>query len=100
MKFMLYMAVATSVEMKGLKVEHVYTTQDEDSSSNGAMTLTCRSGEEEIQVRTAVFYDENRALITQDQYLGRVIDVKGIVDYYDGAYQIKVFTPASITVHP
>ncbi len=94
------MAVATSVEMKGLKVEHVYTTQDEDSSSNGAMTLTCRAGEEEIQVRTAVFYDENRVLITQDQYLGRVIDVKGIVDYYDGAYQIKVFTPQSITVHP
>lgn len=94
------MAVATSVEMKGLKVEQVYTTKDEDSSSNGAMTLTCRSGEEEIQVRTAVFYDENRALITQEEYLGKVIDVKGIVDYYDGAYQIKIFTPQSITVHP
>lgn len=94
------MAVATSVEMRDLKVVHAYTTQDEDSASNGAMTLICQAGEETIQVRTTVFHDENRVLITQDQYLGRVIDVKGIVDYYDGVYQIKVFTPASITLHP
>ena len=94
------MAVATSVEMKNLKVESIYTTQDEDSSSNGAMTLTCTAEGETIQVRTAVLYDENRALIREDAYLGKVIDVRGIVDYFEGAYQIKVFTPNAITIHP
>ena len=44
--------------------------------------------------------DKDGKLITESAYLGRTIDVKGIVDYYDGAYQIKVFTPQSITVHP
>lgn len=92
------LAVATSVEMKDLYVEDAYTTEDENSASQGAMTLICRQGEETIQVRTAVLYDEQGALITRDQYLGKTIDVKGIVDYYDGAYQIKVFTPKSITV--
>ena len=94
------MAIATSVEMKNLKVESIYTTQDEDSSSNGAMTLTCTAEGETIQVRTAVLYDENRALIREDAYLGKVIDIRGIVDYFEGAYQIKVFTPNAITIHP
>lgn len=94
------LAVATSVEMKDLVVQDAYTTLDEDSSSQGAMTLICKAGEETIQVRTAVLHDENRALITQERYLGKTIDVKGIVDYYDGVYQIKVFTPNSITIHP
>lgn len=93
------MAVATSIEMKDLKVESIYTTQDEDSSSKGAMTLTCTANGETIQVRTAVLHDENRALITEEKYLGKVIDVKGIVDYYEGDYQIKVFTPNAITIH-
>ena len=93
------MAVATSIEMKDLFVESIYTTLDEESSSRGAMTLTCKAGDEIIQVRTAVLYDENRALITQDKYLGKVIDVKGSVDYFEGQYQIKVFRPSDITIH-
>lgn len=93
------LAVATSIEMKNLFVESIYTTQDEDSSSNGAMTLTCKAGDEIIQVRTAVLYDENRAMIKADAYLGKTIDVKGIVDFFEGAYQIKVFLPSHITIH-
>ncbi|MBE5787512.1 MAG: hypothetical protein E7324_08235 [Clostridiales bacterium] len=93
------LAVATSIEMKDLFVESIYTTQDEDSSSNGAMTLLCKAGEHTIQVRTAVLYDENRALIGEDAYLGKTIDVRGIVDYFEGAYQIKVFLPSAITIH-
>ena len=89
----------TTVSMQGLTVKDVYTTNNEESSSNGAMTLTCEADGIRIPVRTAVLYDQNKQLITKEAYLGKTIDVKGIVDYYDGEYQIKVFTPDQITVH-
>lgn len=88
----------TSVEMKGLRVVDVYTTKNEDSASKGAMTLTCKVGSHTITVRTVVLYDEEGNLITQDAYLGKTIDVKGMVDYYNGDYQIKVFTADNITI--
>lgn len=92
------MAVGTSVEMKDLFVESVYTTLDEESSSYGAMTLLCKSGEHLIQVRTQVLY-ENGERITEEKYLGKTIGVKGIVDYYEGVHQIKVFLPEQITIY-
>lgn len=94
------LAVATSVEMKDLFVESIHTTQDPGSASNGAMTLTCKAGDHWIQVRTAVLYDENNVLMDENAYLGKTIDVKGIVEYFEGAYQIKVFLPSHITIHP
>ena len=93
------LVMSTSIEMKGLTVESVYTTNDADSSSNGAMTLTCVSDGITILVRTAPLYDENKTLITADAYEGKTIDVRGIVDYYDGNYQIKVFSANGITVN-
>ena len=93
------MALATSVEMKDLKVVDVYTTMDEGSSSYGAMTLTCEAGGVTVSVRTVVLYDENGERITEDAFLGKTLDVKGIVDYFDGGYQIKVFSAKNITIH-
>ena len=93
------MVMATSVEMKDLKVVDIYTTDDEASSSYGAMTLTCEVDGVTVTVRTAVLYDENGERITEDAYLGKTIDVKGIVDYFDGDYQIKVFSANNITIH-
>lgn len=93
------MTMNTSVEMKNLKVVDVYTTNDEASSSYGAMTLTCEADGVTVTVRTAVLYDENGERITENAFLGKTIDVKGIVDYFDGAYQIKVFTAKNITIH-
>ncbi len=92
------MAVGTSVEIKNLFVESVYTTLDEESSSYGAMTLTCKAGSDTLQVRTTVLM-ENGERITEEKYLGKTIDVKGIVDYYEGAHQIKVFMPQQIEIH-
>lgn len=92
------MAMNSTLEMKGLKVKRIYTTKNEDSASKGAMTLTCEVDGKTISVRTVVLYDENGQLITADAYEGKTIDVKGLVDYYDGTYQIKVFTPDDITV--
>ena len=92
------LALGTSVSMENLKVVDVYTTSNEESSSKGAMTLKCQVDGVTIDIRTTVFHDENGNLITKDAYLGKTIDVKGIVDYFSGSYQIKVFSPNNIIV--
>ena len=93
------LVMSTSVEMQNLTVIDAYTTDNEESSSNGAMTLTCDADGVKVLVRTAVLRDESGALLTEDMFLGKTISVKGIVDYYDGEYQIKVFFADAITVH-
>ena len=92
------LALGTSVEMQNLTVVDAYTTDDPNSSAYGAITLICVREDSTITVRTVPMKDENGNLITQDHYLGKYIDVKGIVDYFEGTYQIKVFTPANITI--
>jgi endonuclease YncB( thermonuclease family) len=91
-------ALGTSVEMRDLQVTDIYTTTNEDSSSKGAMTLICEHDGVTVTVRTAVLLDENNQLITEDAYADKVIHVKGIVDYFDGDYQIKVFSAKNITI--
>lgn len=92
------LALGTSVQMKNLKVVDIYTTTNEDSSSKGAMTLTCEVDDVTVSVRTMVLRDENGNLITADAYRGKTIDVTGIVDCFSGTYQIKVFTPNDIVI--
>ena len=70
--------------MNDLTVVDVYTTKNEDSSSFGAMTLTCKAGDITVYVRTTVLRDAQGALITEDAYMGKTIDVKGIIDYFEG----------------
>ena len=84
--------------MTDLKVTSVYTTTNEDSSSYGAMTLNCEADGISVAVRTVVLTGENGNLITEDAYAGKTIDVKGIIDYFDGQYQIKVFSAKDIIV--
>ena len=93
------LAMSTSVRMENLYVKDVYTTDNEESSSNGAMTLTCEVNGVTVHIRTVVLLDANGNLITEDAYLGKTIDVRGILDYFDGGYQIKVFSPNDITIH-
>lgn len=93
------LGVSTSISMKNLTVMSVYTTDSTNPNSDGAMTLTCRVDNVTISVRTAVLKDADGNLITQGLYEGRVIDVKGIIEYYNGAYQIKVLSSADINVH-
>ena len=92
------LALGTSVQMQGLTVVDAYTTTDEESSSKGAITLTCEVDGVNVTVRTTVLRDADGNVITQDAYLGKTIDVKGIVDYFDGSYQIKVFVPENINI--
>lgn len=93
-----YLAMNTTVEMHDLLVKNVYTTTNEDSSSYGAMTLTCECDGTTVYVRTAVLYDESGNLVTEDAFAGKTIDVKGIVDYYDSKYQVKVLTLHDLTI--
>ncbi len=94
-----YLAMNTSVSMKNLNVIDVYTTDNPSSSSNGAMTLTCVVDGITVDVRTEVLRDQDGTLITEEEYLGKNIDVLGVVDYFNGAYQIRVLTAKSITIN-
>ncbi len=93
------LTLGTTIEMHDLTVQEVYTTMDEESSSYGAMTLTCEAGGQIIPVRTVPLNDGNGTPITEDFFRGKTIDVKGVVDFYEGQYQIKVFTLNSIIIH-
>ena len=92
------LAMNTSLEMQNLYVADAYTTKNEESASKGAMTLYCRANGVSVTVRTTVLYDGDGNMITQDAYVGRTINVRGIVDYYSGDYQIKVFSAKDITI--
>ena len=93
------LAVSTTISMKELRVRRVYTTTNPDSDDCGAMTLTCEADGVTVSVRTEVLKDENGEIITADAYDGKLISVKGVVDHYEGTYQIRVYTPDDITVH-
>ena len=92
------LAMSTSIEMKGLKVVDSYTTTNEESSSKGAFTLTCEVNGQSVDVRTTVLVGSDGKLVTADAYEGKTIDVKGIVDYFSGGYQIKVFSADNIHI--
>lgn len=87
----------TFVSMDGLTVESVYTTES-DTSSDGAMTLTCKTADgETVAVRT-VRLTLNGETVTEDYFRGVTMNVCGIVDYYKGAPQIKLLTLADAEI--
>ena len=92
------LALSTSVYMENMKVVDIYTTTNEESASQGAMTLTCEVNGVRIDVRTAVLKDADGNLVTAEAYMGKTISVRGVVDFYMGGYQIRVLTVDHITV--
>lgn len=92
-----YLAMNTSISMKNLVVTKVYTTTNEESSSKGAMTLTCKVGNLTVIVRTVVLKDSAGNVITDETFINKTIDIKGFVDYFDGEYQIKLFSINDVT---
>lgn len=93
------LALYTSVSMEDLTVKSIYTTSSDDSSSKGAMTITCEKDGVTVTVRTTVLMDKDGKLVTADRYEGKNISVRGIVDHYDGEYQIKVLSTDDITIN-
>lgn len=93
------LAQSTTVSINNLTVKDIYTTTSDDSSSKGAMTLTCEADGVTVYVRTAVLVGSDGKIVTQEAYSGKNINVRGVVDYYDGKYQIKVLSLGDITVN-
>ena len=94
-----FLAMDTSVELREARITHVYMTSNEDSSSYGALSLTCEYEGVTITVRTNPFYDEEGKLITGNDWLGKTIDAKGVVAYFNGNYQVRVFSLADLTIY-
>ena len=92
-----YLALDTTVEIHGLKVQSIETEDNPNSSQKGAMTMHCASGGSEVMVRTAVLTDQNKNVIKADAFLGKTIDVKGVVSVHEGKYEIKVLSSKDIT---
>lgn len=87
----------TSISMKNLKVDSVYTTSIGDSA--GAMTLHCTAEDgTKIDLRTIVLYKDGEK-VTAEYFEGKTIDVKGFVDYFDGDYQIEIYSVDHVTFH-
>ena len=86
--------LGTTVSMKNLYVESVYTTE-----KSGAMTLHCHVGGVPIEVRTSVLYDAQNNIVTADYFEGKTIDVNGVVDIYEGSYQIAAHALDYFVIH-
>lgn len=89
--------MSTSVTVSNLKVVSIYTT-DNGGSSDGAMSIKCQAEDgTTITIRTEVL-TENGQLVKQDRYEGKVITVRGIIDYYNGSYQVACHRVDYITI--
>ena len=92
------LAMSSAVSVKNLRVVSAYTTQT--GNNKGAISLTCEDAQgNEITVRTVVLKNADGSYVTQDAFVGKTIDVKGIIDLYNGEYQVKVFALSHITIH-
>lgn len=91
------LAMSTSIRMENLYVSDIYVTQN-GGDNDGAMTLTCEVDGKIVTVRTTVLRNANKELYTPEDFLGKTIHVEGIVDYFNGEYQIKVFSAKNIEI--
>ena len=92
------LALGSSIKMENLKVKSMYTTDDENSGSRGAISITCEADGVTVVIRTAVLYDENNQMITESYFKDKIIDVKGFVDCYNGQYQVKILSIKDVDI--
>lgn len=94
------LTLGTTASMCSLTVDSVYTTADPASDANGAMTLFCTAEDgTAVQVRTAVLHKADGSLLVESDVEGKTVDVRGVVDRYNGAYQIKVLASENLTIY-
>lgn len=94
-----FVSMHSSATVKNLTVLEVYTTKE--GSSAGAMSITCEDEDgNEIVLRTGVLLDSNGSTVTYESFpVGSVLDAKGVIDVYNGDYQLKVFSLDDVTFH-
>lgn len=92
----------STATVKNLTVKSVYTTNN-GGDSDGALTITCVSeGGTIIKIRTAsklvkTVDGKEVDVVASDFPAGTVISVKGVIDSFQGEYQIKVFNIKDVT---
>ncbi len=84
------------VTLENIKVERIYTTNN-GGSSDGAMTITGKVGDETVTVRTTVLR-ENYELITEEYFKGKTITVTGFIETYENSKQIKVVSIEDVII--
>ncbi len=96
----------TLVRLNGLQVTRTYTTNTEGSSSNGAISIYCTKDEQKITVRTVVLVDKTgkytvdlNNIVLESNFQNKTIDVVGIIEKYEGNYQIKLVSMGDVTIH-
>lgn len=83
-------AINTTIEMHNLKVTKIYTSVN-TQNSDGALTITCQTEDGyTVTIRTVVLTKGDNELVTEDEFKGKTINVKGIVSSFNGKAQIKV----------
>ncbi len=88
--------MSTLVSLSHLQVTDVYTTKD--GTTKGAVSITCKAEDDTvITVRTDVLRNADGSVVTEDIYVGKTISVTGLVDLYDGKYQVRVSNINNIT---
>jgi phage terminase large subunit-like protein len=92
------LAMSTSIRMENLYVKSIHVTNN-GGDNDGAMTMTCEVDGKTITVRTTVMRKADKTLYTPADFLHKTIDVTGIVDFFSGEYQIKVFSAKNIEIH-
>ncbi len=91
-------AECTSIAMDNLSVISAYTTSN-GGDNDGAMTLRCQDASgNKITIRTGVLKKADKTLLCEDDVVGKTIDIKGIVEMYDGEPQIKVSNINNIVI--
>jgi endonuclease YncB( thermonuclease family)/DNA/RNA endonuclease YhcR with UshA esterase domain len=92
------LALGSSIKLENLKVKSMYTTDDENSGSRGAISITCEVDGVTIVIRTAVLYDNDNKIITESYFEGKTINVKGFVDCFNGQYQVKLLSIKDVDI--
>ena len=95
-----YLTLDSTAALNDLTVKSFYATESE-GSSNGALTLYCEAADgTSLQLRTLALKHEDGSLITGDEFVGKTVDVKGLVSVFDGTVQIKILKAEDIQIHP
>ncbi len=94
-----FLAMYSTASIKHLKITSLHTTDNEESSSNGAISITCEADDGTvIVVRTVPLKDASGSLVTESYFeIGSYISAKGIIDVYGGKYQLKVLSIGDIS---
>lgn len=95
------LALSTTLSMKDLRVVDMYTTNN-GGDNDGAISITCKdaSGNQvDIRIDANIKDKDGVCIFTENDFKGKTIDVKGVVESYNGKYQLKVYLENNVTIH-